>query len=145
MKLLTLFAFLSLFVGSSPAFKADDVIGTWVPSHGRGHVQIFKSGTKYYGNVVWLKEPNDPKTGKPKTDVMNPDTKLQAKPRLNLQVLKGVSFTGTDSWEGGTIYDPENGKTYSCYITMVDMNNLNLRGYVGFSMFGRTDTWKRVK
>jgi uncharacterized protein (DUF2147 family) len=49
-----------------------------------------------------------------------------------------------NSYEDGTIYDPENGKTYSCTIEMVNANTLNVRGYIGISLIGRTDVWKRV-
>ena len=50
-----------------------------------------------------------------------------------------------NEWEEGKIYDPKSGNDYSCEIKMTDANTLEVRGYVGISMFGRTDVWKRQK
>ena len=66
-------------------------------------------------------------------------------PLLNLQILKDFVYDAEDKeWEDGTIYDPKNGKTYSCYMTL-DGTKLNVRGYVGVSMIGRTSVWTRVQ
>ncbi len=48
-----------------------------------------------------------------------------------------------DTWEEGTILDPKSGKVYDCTISFEDPNTLNVRGYLGFSLFGRTQTWRR--
>jgi uncharacterized protein (DUF2147 family) len=141
---LSLFALAFALQVSAQSFNADDLIGIWEPSHGRGRVKIEKIGDKYYGKVVWIKEPNDPKTGKPKEDVNNPDPALRTRKRLGLRVLKDFTFEGKNMWVDGTIYDPENGSTYNCKITMTDKNTLDIRGFIGVSVFGRTDTWKRT-
>jgi uncharacterized protein (DUF2147 family) len=54
-------------------------------------------------------------------------------------MLKDFTYAGDKSWENGTIYDPENGSTYSCEINMTDENTLDVRGFIGLSVFGRTD------
>jgi uncharacterized protein (DUF2147 family) len=54
-------------------------------------------------------------------------------------------YSGNKEWSEGTIYDPENGSTYSCVIKLKDDNTLDIRGYVGIKTFGRTDVWKRVQ
>ena len=46
-------------------------------------------------------------------------------------------------WVGGSIYDAESGNTYSAYMSLQDYNTMNLRGYLGLSIFGRTNVWKR--
>lgn len=125
--------------------SADDLVGVWEPSSGKGRVKIEKIGDKFYGKVVWLKEPIDPETGQKKLDKANPDASLRTRPRLGLRVLKDFTFVSKGIWDNGTIYDPENGSTYNCKITMKDKNTLDIRGYIGVSMFGRTDVWKRVK
>ena len=51
--------------------EADRLTGVWEPSHGKAKVKIDKIGSKYYGKIVWLKEPNDPETGAPKVDKNN--------------------------------------------------------------------------
>lgn len=127
------------------AEDGDRLIGVWEPSHGKAKVKISKIGEKYYGKIVWLKEPNDPDTGEPKTDKNNPDEKLRSTPLRGYRILKDFEYTGEDEWTEGTIYDPENGNTYSCTIKMSDENTLDIRGYIGISALGRSDVWKRLK
>jgi uncharacterized protein (DUF2147 family) len=124
---------------------ADRLLGVWEPSNGKARVKIEKIGPKYYGKIVWLKEPVDPKTQQPKTDKNNPDESLRTVPLKGYRLLKDFSYAGNNSWSEGTIYDPENGSTYSCTISMKDPNTLDIRGYIGISTFGRTDVWKRLQ
>jgi uncharacterized protein (DUF2147 family) len=124
------------------AQKADAILGQWVNPNGQDHILIYKKGNKYFGKLDWIKFPND-EQGKPKTDKNNPDKALQSRPDLGLELLKDFTFDG-DVWDDGTIYDPKNGKTYSCKMTL-DGNNLRIRGYVLFSLFGRTEVWTRLK
>lgn len=141
--ILILVVALSCSTGSKASAGPDDILGTWLNATGKGHIQVFKQGNAYYGKLVWLKEPND-EAGKPKTDKNNPDANLKSKPILGLQILKGFQFD-KDEWTGGKIYDPQNGKEYKCYMKMKDANTLLVRGYIGISMIGRTETWTRIK
>lgn len=125
--------------------EGDRLIGVWEPSNGKARVKIDKIGSKYFGRIVWLREPNDPETGEPKTDKNNPDPTLQDAPLRGYRLLKDFVYDGDNEWSGGTIYDPENGNTYDCVITMKDDNTLDIRGYIGISAFGRTDVWKRLQ
>ncbi len=127
------------------AQKADDLVGVWEPSHGKARVKIEKIGNKYYGKVVWLKEPIDPETKEKKRDKNNPDPALRKRRTLGLKILKDFKSNGKGYWDDGTIYDPENGTTYNCHITMKNKNTIKIRGYVGISAFGRTDVWKRLQ
>jgi uncharacterized protein (DUF2147 family) len=127
------------------AQQADDLVGVWEPSNGKARVKIDKVGDKYYGRIVWLKEPNDPATGNPKVDKNNPDEALRTVPLRGYRMLKDFVYKGEGVWEEGTIYDPENGSTYSCIIKMKDENTLDIRGYIGIKTLGRTDEWKRLK
>ncbi len=121
--------------------SADAILGTWLTGSGKGKVQIYKEGNKYNGKIVWLKEPNR-EDGTAKLDKNNSDKSLQTRPIMGLNMLKGFIFD-EDKWTDGTIYDPENGKTYSCKITFRD-GKLDVRGYMGISLIGRTDTWFKV-
>lgn len=123
----------------------DRLMGVWTPSHGKALVKIEKIGDKYYGKIVKLKEAIDPATGKPKVDKNNPDESLQNTPLKGYRILKDFEYTDKDEWTEGTIYDPENGNTYSCTIKMKDENTLNIRGYIGVSALGRTDVWTRIQ
>jgi uncharacterized protein (DUF2147 family) len=123
----------------------DALIGVWEPSHGKARVKIEKIADKYYGKIVWLREPNDPANGNPKVDKNNPDASMHNVPLRGYRILKDFEFTGNGQWENGTIYDPENGSTYSCIIKLKDENSIEIRGYIGVKTFGRTDVWTRLK
>lgn len=125
--------------------NADACLGTWLTGSKKGHVQIYKQGDKYFGKIIWLKEPNDAATGKPKLDKNNPDSQKKSRPILGLVNLNNFTFEGDNVWEGGKIYDPENGKEYSCKMKLVNANQLDVRGFIGVSLIGRTDSWTRVK
>jgi uncharacterized protein (DUF2147 family) len=127
------------------AQEADDLVGVWEPGHGKARVKIDNIDGKFYGRIVWLKEPNDPETGKPKLDANNPDETMKNVPLRGYRILKDFEYKGKGVWEDGTIYDPETGNTYSSVITMKDENTLDIRGYVGVKTFGRSDTWRRLK
>jgi uncharacterized protein (DUF2147 family) len=142
-KLFVFFAFLSLqiFAQNNP----DACLGTWLTGSKKGHVQIYKQGDKYFGKIVWLKEPNEPTTGKPKLDKNNPDTQKKSRPILGMVNLSNFKYDSDNLWEDGKIYDPENGKEYSCKMRLINPNQLDVRGYIGVALIGRTDSWVRVK
>jgi len=122
--------------------QADKIEGLWYNAEKTGKVEIKKdAGGKFNGKVVWLKEPL--KDGKPKLDELNTDEKLRSRPRLGLPVLNNFVKDGDNKYTDGTIYDPLNGKTYSCKMTLKG-KELDIRGYIGISLFGRTTTWTRV-
>lgn len=122
--------------------NASDIEGTWIPKSGKAHVRIYKTGDHFYGAIIWLKEPLDSITGKPKVDKKNPEVSRRNTPIMGYLLLKNFVFDG-EIWKGGTIYDPEEGKTYSCKISMPDKNTLDVRGYIGISLIGRTEVWRR--
>jgi len=70
---------------------------------------------------------------------------MQIVPLKGYRLLKDFIYSGKNEWTEGTIYDPENGSTYSCLITMKDNNTLDIRGYIGLKALGRTDVWKRLE
>lgn len=125
------------------AQSADAVVGKWLNKDGDAHIQIYKKGNTYAGKLAWLKAPND-EAGKPKTDKNNLNEKLKTRSILGLEILTGFVFED-GTWEDGKIYDPKSGKIYSCKLSLDGANKLNVRGYVGVSMLGRTDVWSRVK
>lgn len=145
--LIALVGMFTFSANTAQAQKADDVLGIWLNADGDAHIQIYQEGDKFFGKIVWMQTPNDPETGKPKTDNLNPDEALQSRPRMGLVLLKDFVFDD-DEWEDGTIYDPKSGKTYSCYMEFEDVDNLDklkIRGYIGVSLLGKTTYWTRVK
>lgn len=124
--------------------EADALLGVWQNGEGTGHIKIEKIGSKYFGKIVWLKEPIDKETGKPKVDKKNPNPAMHTTPILGYRVLRDFVYQGDKKWEEGLIYDPKKGEDYKCKIIMINNNTLDVRGFVGISLIGRTDTWKRV-
>jgi uncharacterized protein (DUF2147 family) len=118
------------------------ILGKWLTAAGDAHVQIYPNGNKFSGKLVWLKDPLDD-NGKPRLDKENPKNELTKRPILGMIFLYDFIFKD-GIWEGGTIYDPKTGKTYSCKISSEGKDKINVRGFVGFSLLGRTETWTRV-
>ncbi|MDY3344352.1 DUF2147 domain-containing protein [Riemerella anatipestifer] len=100
-------------------------------------VEIFKkSDGKYYGKVVQLLiKPADPNCSLCKDD-------RKGKPILGMEVIRGIKKDG-NTFDGGTITNPKNGKVYKCSIER-EGNKLNVRGYIGISIAGRTQVWHKV-
>ena len=147
----TLLAFFGILLcmglhAQSPASgkEADKILGLWQTGSGKGRILITAYSDKFGGKLVWLRDPLDA-AGKAKTDNKNPDPAKQKNPLIGLNNLLGFTYEGNGRYVDGTIYDPENGKTYKCVMTLEGDNTLKVRGYIGITMIGRTDTWTRVK
>ncbi len=125
---------------------ADKVVGYWLTQDGDSQVKIFKAtNDKYYGEIKWLDEPNE-EDGSAKVDDENPDPKLQNRPILGLQLLKGFIYNKDDNeWDDGTIYDPKTGKTYKCFMWFEDEDYtiLHVKGFIGFAAIGKKVSWTK--
>lgn len=124
--------------------KTDAIAGIWYNEEKTSKLQIYREGPHYFAKIVWLRDPVDEATKKPRVDNLNPNVRLRNRPLLGLIVLRDFVFDGDDQWEDGTIYDPNNGKTYSCYIAVDSPGKLKIRGYIGVSLLGRTTYWTRT-
>ncbi|MCC9136003.1 DUF2147 domain-containing protein [Pontibacter silvestris] len=143
MKKPLLLFFTLLLITASTWAQSLSPIGTWTNQDGKGKFEIYKCGDKLCGRIASIKEPN--LNGKPKTDVNNPEAKLRSRPLVGLEFMKGFEYVDNNKWDDGTIYDPESGKTYSCYMKMINKNKMEVKGYLGISLIGRTQTWTRVE
>jgi uncharacterized protein (DUF2147 family) len=134
---------------SSYAANADDIVGVWNNQEKDAKIEIHKCGDKYCGKIVWLKIPNYPEgsdegiPGTPKIDHNNPDKNLKKVPVIGLRIVHDFSYAGENKWTGGRVYDPKNGRNYSGKLTLVSPVQLNLRGFIGISLLGRTAVWTR--
>lgn len=135
-----IFAFVALFFAT---LSYAQIEGKWKTiddetGQEKSIVEIFKkSDGKYYGKVTQLLiKPANPNCVDCKDDRKN-------KPILGMEVVRGLSKEGSE-FTGGTITDPKTGKTYKCTITRSG-DKLNVRGYIGFSLIGRSQTWHKVK
>jgi len=141
---------ISLFTGFQ-AFsqsKGDQLIGNYYvikeDTKSESRIQIYKnSDGKYEGKIVWLKYPNHP-DGTPKYDEKNPNPELRKVKSDQVVLLKNFVFDEKNNeWNSGTIYDPEEGKTYKCKLTFETSVKLKVRGYIGFPALGKTMYWTK--
>jgi uncharacterized protein (DUF2147 family) len=130
------------------AVTETDIVAQWTVADGKSRVEIYKAADgSIEGKIVWLSAPNypdgDAEAGKPKHDRENPDKSMQNRPIVGLVLLKGFKFDGKKEWSGGTVYDPESGKTYKGKLWLDNENTLGMRGFIGISLLGRTEKWTR--
>lgn len=123
---------------------AQTVIGKWKTiddetGKQKSVVEIYENGGKIYGKVVEIFDKS--KEGKLCDEC---EGAKKGKPIKGMVILEGLKKKGS-SWEGGTILDPNSGKVYKCIVSLESKDKLKVRGYVGFSLLGRTQYWERVK
>ena len=134
-----------LIVLTLPLFSlAQDatISGDWYNQEKDAVIQINEVNNAFQGKVIWMEEPNN-KDGSPKRDKLNPDESLRSQTRIGKVIMTGFVFDENNIWDGGEIYDPKSGKTYKGTITLTSKNRLDLRGYVGLPIFGKTSSWTR--
>jgi uncharacterized protein (DUF2147 family) len=136
-----LFTLLLLF----PLFSfSQDILGKWKTiddetGKAKSIVEIFKATNgKIYGRVYKILTVGEENK---KCTACKGD--LKDKPITGMIIVSGLTKDG-DEWSGGTIMDPNKGKTYDCYITMESKDKLKVRGYMGVALLGRTQYWYRV-
>ncbi|SHL73618.1 DUF2147 domain-containing protein [Flavobacterium saccharophilum] len=144
-----LFLLIILFFSGVNSFSqstGDEIIGTWWNQEKDGQIEIYKSGSTYSGKLIWMKNQNDPVTGKLLLDKKNPNEKLRGKPLLNSNLMYGFIFIREDKeWSDGKIYDGRKGKTYKCIIKLNADSTIKVTGYIGASWMGlgETSIWTR--
>lgn len=124
-------------------FNPDDILGVWSNSDKIMNVKIEKIGSHYFGKLIWLEKPNEP-NGSPKLDKNNPDPTLRRVPFIGLRVMRDIKYRGEGVWGGGSLYDPEKGKTYGCKIMMDVKNEVKIRGYIGLTLLGKSEKFYRI-
>ncbi len=148
---LSLLVIVTLLAGAARGAgdNADAVVGEWLTQRGDARIEIFKADGKYAGKVVWVAEPTypegDAEAGRPVHDRKNPDAAKRDRPMIGLTLLADFEYAGDDSWRHGTIYNPENGKTYRANLALAKDGSLKVRGFVGISLLGETTTWTRCE
>jgi len=145
---------LSLVTVAVAGSDGDAILGVWATDPegdgGQAHIEIYKDGDHYFGRIVWLSEPlyleGDPhgQAGEAKVDTENPDEALRSQPIIGMTLMRDFRYDGKGLWHKGTIYDANNGKTYKSKMRLTDDGILKVRGFIGFSLLGRTEEWTRV-
>jgi len=149
MRFLLFFLVLTVIVSPVLGADGDRVLGLWKTPDDDCKIEIFQCGDKYCGRIAELQEPNYPAddkegmAGRPKVDRENPDPTLRSRPLIGLVLMEGFTYVGKDVWEKGTIYNPDDGRSYKCKLTLSTPDRLQVRGYIGIPLLGGTSTWKR--
>jgi uncharacterized protein (DUF2147 family) len=149
MKVLTFVATVLLMASAAFGAGPGDLSGFWKTDGGDSQVELFTCGDKICGKIVWLKVPQyidskDGPVGKTKVDRKSPDPAQRNRQIIGLQVIKGLTAKTNSRWENGTCYDPETGKSYKCKMRLATPDRLELRGYIGISLIGRTFGLTRI-
>lgn len=141
MNKIIIFILLLLF---SITIHSQTVVGKWKTiddetSQPKSIVEIYENKGKIYGKVIEIIELEH--RNKVCSNCSGDD---KNKPILGMTIIKGLLKDKTE-YSAGKILDPKNGKLYKCYITLETKDKLKVRGYIGISLFGRTQYWYRVK
>ena len=123
---------------------AGDPGGKWLTQDGKAVVNIARCGAAVCGTIVSLKEPNDPQTGKPKTDGHNQDAAKRSRPIIGLQMFDMKPSGTADRWDG-QVYNAEDGKTYTGSLTLTGATTLDLQGCALAGLICKTQSWTRTK
>jgi uncharacterized protein (DUF2147 family) len=123
--------------------SANDPSGVWLTEGGKSRVRIASCGSALCGTLIGLAEPNDPATGKPKTDKNNADAGKRARPLIGVQIVLGMKPNGNGKWSG-QVYNAEDGKTYSGNLTLNGGNSLRLEGCALGGLVCKGQNWTRA-
>ena len=105
--------------------ESEKIVGIWFTDDKTSKIQIYKSESQYFGKIIWLESKGS------KED-------LKIKPKIGYQIFRKFTFEGKNVWSGGQVSDPRSGMTVSGKMTLKNENTLNVRGYVGAPIFGKT-------
>lgn len=114
------------------------IVGKWWTGDKSAKVEIARCGSDYCGTLIWIKDDNQKDA--PLLDTKNSNPALRSRPLKGLVILRRLHFDG-NKWIGGLVYDPQEGQEYTCTISLTQDGQLELRGYVGLPMFGRSEYW----
>lgn len=142
--LILILAGIVFFESAFATDPAPSIEGVWLSADETGWIKIEFGDNGPEGSIAG--SPDDAEKRRPSDkDELNPDPALRDRLLLGLTIMDGFTAAGDGKWKNGRIYDPNSGKTYKCKLTLVDANTLELRGYIGISWLGRTETWSRRK
>jgi len=131
-----------LFVAVAFAAIASDdkqprILGNWLTESKDGIIQISAAVSGVYeGRIVGGNHPG-------RLDEKNPDSTLRGKTLRGAVILRNLRYDGDGKWSGGTIYEPDSGRTYKCLVELVAPDRLKVRGFIGFSLLGKSQLWTR--
>ncbi len=132
------FIFTLIFLLTSPTFAAADLAGLWKTENGRSVIKIAPCDQGLCGTIHWIIE------GGMTTDDKNPQADLRNRPMCGIPILWGFTQKSATEWADGKIYKADDGDIYRANLTLRPDDTLKVRGYVGISLFGKTQIWTRT-
>jgi len=129
-----------LFIQPALAVTEKAILGTWVNAEGDGIIEITQQQEMFIGTITGSTSPDS----HARRDINNPDPDLRDRPLQGVEIIQGITYKKENLWAGGLIYDPNNGKTYNCKLSLNEDGTLSIRGYAGLPLFGRTEVWTRA-
>jgi uncharacterized protein (DUF2147 family) len=129
---------------------ADDIVGDWMVASRDAVVRISDHNGVYEGSLVWLLrskygiQDGAERFGHLIVDLHNPNPALRDRPLLGLTMLTDLKFDGRDGWDGGHVYNSQDGHTYGAKVTLLNHETLKLRGFLGIPLLGGSTLWTRV-
>jgi uncharacterized protein (DUF2147 family) len=119
--------------------QATQILGNWLTQKHDGIIQISRTSEGLYqGKIIGGDDPQ-------RTDAHNPDPALRQRGLLGQVILQDMQYDGAGHWSAGTIYDPDSGHTYRCRLELRGADQLHVRGFLGVSLLGRSQTWTRYR
>ena len=141
MRSLLFAASVAIVFSATPSLADPSAIeGRWLTADKDGWIEISLVGDSLEGSVAGAPEGSKSERT---VDDLNPDPALRGRPLDGLAIMTGFVYDGDGRWKDGSVYDPNSGKTYKCTLTLLDDNTVKIRGYIGVSLFGRSETWTR--
>lgn len=139
---LTFFLMLAATTGLRAQTKEGAIAGRWESDEKDVRMEFFKDGGQYKARLLWGNKVVEADGKTSKKDTQNPDKNLRSRDILGAVTLNGLKWDGKSEYADGKIYDPPSGKTYTCK-AWLENDKLHLRGYLGFSLLGKTVVWHR--
>ena len=134
-------SYLALFAGVGQA-RADTAAGLWLTNKGKAKIKIESCGGDLCSKIVWLRDPNG-KDGRPVKDHYNPDPTLKSRAVIGLATFSGLQKKSPGKWSG-MIYNPEDGKTYTVQLVLVEDGMIRVNGCASGTMECGQREWHRV-
>ena len=115
------------------------ILGNWLTEPRDGIIQISIAGDgSYQGKIVGGNNPQ-------RQDQHNPDPARRSQLLLGQTIVQGMKYDGDGKWSGGSIYDPDSGRSYKCRLELLEPDRLQVRGFIGFALLGRSQVWTRYQ
>lgn len=138
--------FISFFTLHASGQNKDDILGTWLNEPGDAKIEVYKQNGQYFGKIIWLKNDVEDDGTAPNRDDKNPNERFRNRRVIGINILTHLHWNAEEKeYNEGEIYDPRSGSTYSLYGYIQKDGKLFLKGYIGFSLLGRSTIWTRPR